>query len=213
MDLYCERIGAGLWSEPINVLSNLAFFLATWAIWQFAHRQRILSPGILILISLTGAIAIGSSLFHLFATQWAYWLDVIPILLFQLCYLWLYLRQIIQFNPGLTMLSVAGFFMAVIIFQQFPDLFNGSLSYFPAFLVLLALGVYHFQQSKKDRFVLLGAAGVFLVSLTFRTIDQVICPYFIIGSHFMWHLLNGGLLYLSARGLMVNWPLKFSENQ
>lgn len=212
MDLYCERIGAGLWSEPINVLSNIAFFLATWAIWQLAHRQRIISPGILILMSLTGAIAIGSSLFHIFATQWAYWLDVIPILLFQLCYLWLYLRQIIQFTPVVTVLSVAGFFGIFISFRQFQDLFNGSLIYFPAFVVLLVLGVYHFQQSKKDRFVLLSAAWVFLVSLTFRTIDQVICPYFPLGSHFMWHLLNGGLLYLSARGLIVNWPLKFSEN-
>jgi len=214
MDLYCERINPGLWAEPINFGSNIAFFIAAWAIWQLADRQQVSNyPGILMLISLTGAIAIGSSLFHLFATQWAYWLDVIPILLFQLCYLWLYLRQIIKLNQVLTMLSVAGFFGVFLTFRQFQDLLNGSMVYFPAFLVLLTLGIYHFQQSKQERFMLLSAAGVFLVSLTFRTIDQVICPYFSLGTHFLWHLLNGGLLYLSARGLIVNWPLKFSENQ
>ncbi|MBB3984658.1 hypothetical protein GGQ68_000974 [Sagittula marina] len=28
IDLYCERAGTGLWSEPLNAWSNLAFPLA-----------------------------------------------------------------------------------------------------------------------------------------------------------------------------------------
>ena len=29
--LYCERLGSGLWAEPINALSNISFLLAAIA--------------------------------------------------------------------------------------------------------------------------------------------------------------------------------------
>ena len=31
VDHYCERIGAGLWSEPLNAVSNGAFLIAAAA--------------------------------------------------------------------------------------------------------------------------------------------------------------------------------------
>ena len=75
IDDYCERIGPELWAEPINALTNLAFFISAWVIWQLAFRLHKLSPGIWILIILIVTIGIGSSLFHTFATTWANWLD------------------------------------------------------------------------------------------------------------------------------------------
>jgi hypothetical protein len=57
-----------------------------------------------------------------------------------------------------------------------------------------------------ERFHLLAAAGVFLVSTFFRTIDNAICPYFPVGSHFLWHVLVAVVLYLSVRGLLLNLP-------
>jgi len=47
---------------------------------------------------------------------------------------------------------------------------------------------------------------VLLVSIFFRTIDNAVCPYFPVGSHFFWHLLNPVVLYLSARALLLNLP-------
>ena len=47
------------------------------------------------------------------------------------------------------------------------------------------------------------AAVVFCASLVFRTIDELVCPSFPIGTHFLWHLLNGGLLYLAMRTLIL----------
>jgi hypothetical protein len=48
---------------------------------------------------------------------------------------------------------------------------------------------------------LLGAAGVFLVSMLFRTIDFEVCALTrfagrAIGTHFMWHILNATTLFL-----------------
>ena len=46
---------------------------------------------------------------------------------------------------------------------------------------------------------LAAAAGVFLVSLCFRTIDREICAAFPLGAHFLWHLLNALVLWLLLR--------------
>ena len=32
--LYCERLGPGLWAEPLNAVSNLAFFGFAWKLWR-----------------------------------------------------------------------------------------------------------------------------------------------------------------------------------
>jgi len=31
MDAYCERLGPGLFAEPLNALTNVSFLLAAWA--------------------------------------------------------------------------------------------------------------------------------------------------------------------------------------
>lgn len=204
LDFYCERCGPGLLAEPLNACTNCSFLIAAWAAWVLARRAGALSTGIWGLIFLSVSIGVGSALFHTFATNWAQWLDVIPILLFQLGFLWLYLRRILGIGPSLAAASLAGFFVAAQISRQFPGVLNGSLMYAPAFLVLIGLGLCHFWLRHVERFILLSSAGVFLLSLVFRSIDEAVCPRFPTGTHFLWHLLNGVLLYLSMRSLIVN---------
>ncbi|MBW4575686.1 MAG: ceramidase domain-containing protein [Aphanothece sp. CMT-3BRIN-NPC111] len=208
IDLYCERTTAGLWDEPLNAASNFSFLIAAWAIWQLARQQQKIPRSIWILISLAISIGVGSTLFHTFATRWANLLDVIPILLFQLWFLWLYSRQVVRMKYGYLGALIVVFLFASNFSKQFPNILNGSLSYAPAFLILLGLGIYHYQQRKREPLVLLAASGIFLLALSFRTLDGVICPYFATGTHFLWHLCNGLLLYLSARASILNWTAK-----
>ena len=206
IDLYCERVGPGLFAEPLNALSNVAFLIAAWTAWSLARRTQAVSAGIWMLIVLSIVIATGSALFHTFVTAWARILDEVPILLFQLCYLWLYMRRIMAQRPELAAASIAGYLAAAFLGRQFPLLLNGSLVYAPALVLMLGLGLYHFLQHKAGRRLLLAATGVFLISLVFRSIDQAVCPYVPIGTHFLWHILNGVVLYLSMRALILNWP-------
>jgi hypothetical protein len=211
IDLYCERIGAGLLAEPVNALTNAAFFIAAWAAWCLARRSHDLSTGIWVLIVLSIAIGTGSALFHTFATGWARILDEVPILLFQLCFLWLYARRIM----GLRIVHAAaaiGAYLAVAFFsRQFPHLLNGSLVYAPALILLPVLGLYHFLQHKAERVLLLATTGVFLAALAFRSIDEAACPRFPIGTHFLWHVLIGVVLYLSMRALILNRPMRIRQ--
>lgn len=204
IDVYCERLGPGLWAEPLNVTTNLAFFLAAGVAWRLARRRCTLSSGVYLMIILVAAIGAGSGLFHAFAASWARVLDRAPILLFGLVYLWIYCREVAGTSLAKTAALLALCLATTGFASAFSQALNGSLDYAPALLYLLGLGLYHSRRRKVERFLLLGAAGLFGVSLFFRTIDQSICPYFSSGSHFLWHLLSGLMLYLAMRALIVN---------
>ena len=208
IDLYCERIGAGLLAEPINALTNAAFFIAAWASWSLARRSHRLSTGIWVLLALSIAIGTGSALFHTFASGWARILDEVPILLFQLCYLWLYARRIMRLRTVFSAAAIAAYMAAAFLGRQFPHLLNGSLVYAPAMTLMLGLGLYHFLRHQVGRVLLLATAGIFLIALALRSVDEAACPYIPTGTHFLWHVLIAVVLYLSMRALILNWPMR-----
>ena len=203
-NLYCERIGAGIWDEPVNAITNFAFLVAAWLIWRLAKQLRLNSNEINLLIILMALISIGSALFHTFATGWAQILDIAPILLFQLIYLWVYFRRIVDMRPGFISLILLAYFAAAIAGRQLPHLLNGSLIYAPAALLVFIVGIYHYATERVGRHLILAATVVFFLSLTFRTIDNMICPQFPLGSHFLWHICNAITLYLLMRALLLN---------
>ena len=45
----------------------------------------------------------------------------------------------------------------------------------------------------------------FTVSLVFRTVDNQVCGGFPLGTHFVWHLLNGVLLFLLGHAATRRW--------
>ena len=202
IDLYCERTDPGLFAEPLNALTNLFFLLAAWQCARLALQKRRHDALLLAVILFT--IGIGSGLFHTFATTWAQWLDVTPILIFQIVYLWFYVRRIarLRFMVGAALLAL--FFAAIVASAQFPELQNGSLSYAPAAAALILIGTYHYTTKKADPVVILAAGMIFLVSLSARTVDLLLCVQWPLGTHFIWHSLNALVLFLVLRTYIKN---------
>ncbi|MEL6477707.1 MAG: ceramidase domain-containing protein [Pseudomonadota bacterium] len=71
---------------------------------------------------------------------------------------------------------------------------SGWESYFPAMLALVSVGGWLAARAHPAGLWLIAAALVFAVSLSFRTIDDVICAHFAMGTHFLWHILNAVVL-------------------
>ncbi len=79
IDNYCERLGPGLWAEPLNALSNLSFLIAAFVAWRLLQRGAAVDGSHKILVLLIATIGIGSGLFHTYATVWAKWWVVFTI--------------------------------------------------------------------------------------------------------------------------------------
>ena len=208
LDLYCERVGPGLFGEPFNAISNLAFFLAAAWVWHRSSGERR-DGAVVLLAALIALIGIGSTLFHAFADTVTHRLDTMPILVFQLAYLWLYVRRALGLGPGGAALCVLAFLTVGLYAQRYPGPLNGSLTYAPALLVLLVLGILHSQRVVAHQGALLVAGGILFVSLFIRTIDLRVCDFVPMGTHFLWHLLNAVVLALCAGAL----PSTFLERR
>jgi hypothetical protein len=201
VDLYCERVDPSFWAEPLNALSNLSFLIAAWLAfrdWRAARGE----PAVLVLILLTGLIGIGSFAFHTVATRGASLADTIPIALFIYGYLLWALRRLFRVGWPWALLMVAAFAGSAQAFAGMVprELLNGSHAYLPAFAALAAVG--WLKQRERAGRIMLGAAAVLAVSLAFRTLDLQVCDALPLGTHFLWHLLNGLVLYLLLRAAM-----------
>jgi hypothetical protein len=208
VDLYCERTTPGLWAEPLNAVTNLAFFFAAWWLWREARRQDQANGGVKLLLFWLIAFGIGSFLFHTFANTVTRWLDVLPIALFVLTYLCLYANRVTGLGLAATAALAVLFAIAAYIGRQFPHILNGSLIYAPTVLLLLVVSLFHWAKGKNDPILLLGATGAFMAALVFRTVDNVACRSFPVGTHFLWHLFTALALLLATKALVANLPSK-----
>ncbi len=208
VDIYCERLGPGLWAEPLNALSNLAFILAGIMLLAVLRRQTPdvrNDPGIIALVGLVLAIGIGSGLFHTFAVVWAGLADVIPIALFVLLYLYLALRRLVVLPFWGCLLGLA--IVLVLVFAM-PRLlhFSGS-TYGVSLAAMLGVGGFlHFARRHPAGLPILYTGMLFGISLAIRTADMPLCEQFPIGVHYIWHCLNAVVLYRLTRTMMRFGP-------
>lgn len=214
---YCERgLDPGFWAEPLNALSNLAFFIAagaSLALWLNRPRpERGWTE--LLLILLIFAIGTGSFLFHTLATRWAAVADTVPIGLFMVAYVIYAVRRFAGFPWWVVALATLAFVATLppssMVRCSGGPCLNGSVAYFPAFGTLLIVGGFLALRGHPAARGLFVGGLLFATSLAFRTLDRTLCPYTIVraagsvGTHFLWHMLNGILLYMLMRAAILH---------
>ncbi len=195
IDSYCERIDPGYWAEPLNALTNVAFLIAALIAWREAKRLERVEWATVTIISLIAIIGVGSYLFHTFANGWSVMADVIPIQLAILVYFYLVPLRFYDLPPWGALLAVVGAFVAIYLLglglaAAFGPM-NGSVGYLATALTLAAMGAGLWARGHPAGAGIIGAMCVFALSLTFRTIDMAACESFPLGTHFLWHALNG----------------------
>lgn len=203
IDLYCERVSAWIFDEPLGLISNLGFLIAAWALIQ-RPRGFQLSP---VLILLLIAIGLGSAAFHAFATRLTLWLDVIPIQLFILSAIWILYRAHLGWPRFATALWVLAFVGLSSLVPR--GLLQGSAGYIPAWLFLALAAFLH--TPGKARNALINATALFPISLTFRTLDLPLCGSIPFGTHFLWHLCNALVLYWIVAA--TQYRLQFGDHK
>jgi hypothetical protein len=201
IDAYCERLGPALAAEPLNALSNAAFFIA--ALWAArAALRKGVEPVIWLLIALVFVIGLGSLAFHTFADQWSELADVLPITLFIYGYLAFALRRFLTLAWWAVALSLGALFLVTLASAAVlpPGFMNGSGDYLPALIAGVIVSLQLLRKGHPAWLNISLASAVLFVSLIFRTTDEILCSVLPTGTHFLWHILNGLVLalYLEA---------------
>lgn len=204
IDQYCERIDFSLLSEPVNVITNLSFILAAWLLYKQCKKTNVQDKEVFNLITLIAIIGIGSAAFHVFANFISMLADVIPIVFFVIYFLFVAQRNYLGVSKKTASAGLGAFFVLAWLVGQVPAdyTFNGSISYFPCLAVLLLLGSILNYKKHSAAQSFFNASGLFIISLIFRSVDMAVCNSFPLGTHFLWHLLNGAVLYSLTRGML-----------
>lgn len=192
VDGYCERTDFSYWSEPINAATNLAFIIAALVLW----RRSTGVPMARVLSVILFATGIGSFLFHTHATLWASVADVVPIGIFILTYLFVVNRDMVPMGGWLAALATALFipFAAVLlpVLNQIP--FIAISNFYWTVPILLALYAVLLRRKPGIAQGFLIGAALLCLSITIRSLDEILCDVIPVGTHFVWHLLNGVML-------------------
>lgn len=208
LDLYCERQHDGLLAEPINTLTNMAFVWAAIEAWNLAGARKCRSTGIVLMIFLAGLVGIGSAVWHMCQTPWSSSLDLIPILLFQLSFLWLYLTGIAGSGKFFASILLAAYVTVNILAGELPPWLNGSVMYLPTGVSFLLICLHYRYIAKTEDTNLIKAGLLFSLAVVFRSIDLNMEPVLPCGTHFLWHVLNGRVFFLIMKTIILNATAK-----
>jgi len=195
IDGYCERMDPGYWAEPINAVTNAAFLIAAFVMWRRVRGQDM--PLAVALCTILAAIGIGSYLFHTHAQVWAAIADVVPIALFSLLYIFVanraYWKLPLWGAMALTLAYIPYSALLTPLFEALP-FFSISSFYWPLPLLIGAYALLLRSRAPQTARGLAIGAGILVVSLTFRSLDEPLCAGLPWGTHYMWHILNGIML-------------------
>ena len=202
VDIYCERLDASFWAEPVNTISNLSFLVAGLLLWRLKSPRTTLMAILVILIGL------GSFSFHTYANRLTGLLDVLAIALYLVTFAFLIPKQWSRSSVLIQLGSVLLLIICIVLAQLLISNMKPVLSWLPPgmylgswFALMMYALVTQYSNAPTARFLWL-AIIVFPFSLLSRQLDIPLCES-IGGTHWLWHLLNGLTLYLCSYGLCL----------
>ncbi len=191
--------------EPLNMASGLAFFISAWQAWKQLDTERWREQWDLHLLSgLIALVGLASILWHASAMAWTQWFDAVAIATFAAVYWSVFLARIQRLKTlgilvawAITAAGLTGLLAIVPL-----GAFAGTFSYLPL-LVLLLVGMgLAFRVDRRLGRDLLLAAAIFILALVVRALDLLLCDWAVVGTHWLWHLLVAGLLFVLVDGLI-----------
>lgn len=204
IDIYCERLDATFWAEPLNAITNLSFIVAAYLGYKLWKHDKKRQTSGLILVIIAFIVGIGSFLFHTIATRGAMLGDIIPIILFVHFGFWMILQRFFGFKWYIALLGVIGlFWFNWLVRTTVPVTYlNGSVQYLTTLAMLITVSlVLSFRGQRSRSFA--AASIIFFIAIIFRSSDMMFCSSISIGTHFLWHLLNGAVVYHVIRGILA----------
>lgn len=193
VDGYCERTDFSYWSEPVNAVTNAAFVIAALIMWR---RTQGVQGGRILCVILC-AIGLGSYLFHTIATVWAGLADVAPIGIYILTYLFLVNKDVMGWplwGAAIGTLAFAPYAALLVpVLDQIPFVQISNFYWTVPILLIIYAHALRNKHPVTARGFVIGAA-LLCLSISTRSLDEILCHVIPFGTHFVWHCLNAVML-------------------
>ena len=201
--VYCETppVVGQVYPLPFELVNSVSSLIPTifalLALW-YMMKQKVRRYDLYLLVALLFSVGIGSALWHGWRTSLFLTLDVIPGLLFLLCFtlLWpAYLRGR-WWAYGTFFALFALQFISFQLIRLMP-VDGPPISFFVGLFVLGAVLMYFTWRDAGKTAFWWGTASVMAATAAavFRSIDGIACAYIPFGSHFLWHVFLGFSAY------------------
>ena len=205
IDVTCERTQYGFFEEPLNVLSNIGFFIATYYLLKLARSKGKQPFSMYFMIYICSVIGVGSMVFHTTARMWAaVYFDIMPIAFFAATLMFLFASHILRLGIiGTTIM------LSLLIFENvvFKSLINhapdGYVSLIPCAFFLMFMSCYMGLTKNVSTRNIAIATTIAVIAISFRATDMYFCSIFPYGTHFLWHALMSLFMYIVIRELII----------
>ena len=196
--LYCERLGPGLWAEPLNLAGSGAFLVSAVLIWRMAQGIAALRwmAALVVLIFLAGI------LMHLFANRLSVGLAIFTILIFVSHFFFMMNRDFVGLSGlmsgVLTALILPFIATSLPLMGLLPGGF-GSIAFVPLGVLLLGYPAILRADHPKTALGLLIGSLILAAGLAVRAADMPLCDVWPHGTYFLWKLFAALLTWHLAR--------------
>ena len=145
-------------------------------------------------------IGLGSFLFHAFGNLWSAFADTLPIMIFILFYLYVAVRFYLE-QTNLISIAALIIFLSLNILLGYAGIEEIS-SYLTALFAMLLISVISLLRGEieisRGLFI---TSIIFIISLTFRQVDNIACSYISLGTHWIWHIITAIMLVYLTNSL------------
>lgn len=202
--IYCEQVQNLPVEQPINVISNLIFFIIAFLAW----RQRYGLPGhsAAIIAGLLVLAGITSIIWHAGEAQIGLLADISVVGILSLYLAWTIFRQIMGWPVWGALLAVVLLLGVGSIFRDFgyPFLTQDSGAFVPMAAMLFILGAWLTAARHSSAGLMLVIAGGWLAcGILFRSLDLQLCDSIPFGTHFLWHIAAAAAAWAIVKALAV----------
>ncbi|MAI84820.1 MAG: hypothetical protein CMM91_07800 [Rickettsiales bacterium] len=195
MDFYCERINLDVFNEPLNIVSNIFFLITSIIVFKKFKSEKIDTKFFIFPTSIF-FLSIGSALFHTLPNRFTLMCDVVPIFIFCISFIFFTNKFIMQLSLIKNYIILFIFIFSSLTLPALIkfSFLNGSQFYLTNYLILFfyILNIKNQDEIKK---ILIKSFLIFNTALFFRTIDNLVCGFLNIGTHFVWHFFSSVLLF------------------
>lgn len=197
---YCE-MASGVISEPLNVVSCLAYWLMALWVWTKRDHDSMkfheMASVMLFIVGTTGMV------WHATSNHLAFAFDIVMIYLLMTLLVTVLCHVFLKWPLWATLLCVVGLIAlsAWLRDSGIPWLPQQGGAFLPALLFLGFVSLIIQPQHQKATVYLLAGAYILFFGLVFRSVDLYLCWMFPVGTHFLWHICSAFFVFYIVKAL------------